>query len=306
MKDIIRVAASVAVALVLAGAAVASEGDKEPEKKQGLKAGAEGTELESITVEGEDRIRIEFERPELVVDVDPLSAPGLEWDVVWSLLQPEALDLYAPLPERSRLVRSPFRARPWADMFRRGDIARFRPQLKGVASWSLVIADARGGEVARFGDKGSPPDDIGWNGEALDGTYGLPGRSYSFVVEAADRAGNKRRFVGDGFELPAYALETDAGVALVMSQADVTSEDGSTTAAVYYAATRINQSPAGSPVKITVTAPDFRSGDEVAVRVAEQVRSLVVGDPARVSTSVDVEKGTNTPAITIEVAAKAD
>ncbi len=276
------------------------------ESERGLKAGEKGTELESITVQGEDRVQIDFARPKLVLDFDPMSAPGLEWDVIWSLLVPNTLDLYAPLPRHSRNINSPYRARFWADTFRRGDVARFRPSLEGVASWTLTIADSRGIEVSKFGAKGAPPKILGWNGKTSKGEYSLPGRRYSFVLEAADRAGNRRRFVGDGFQLPSYAVETSGGVTLLMSRSDLASGSRETPAAqILYAATRINQMPVTSPVTVTVTATEYKSGEAVAKDVARDLRSLVVGDDARITTKVAVEKGVTDPAVVIRVGSAA-
>ncbi len=287
--------------LTTAGMCLADAGTE-----RGLKAGEKGTTLESITVEGEDRVRIDFRRPELVLNVDPLSAPGLEWDMILSLLTPDVLDLYSPLPQRSRMIHSPYRARPWADTFRRGDVVRFRPSLKGVASWTLTIADSRGLEVAKFGKNGTPPDILGWNGKTAKGGYALPGRRYSFVLEAADRAGNRRSFVGDGFQLPAFAVESPGGVTLCMSRGDLAGGSRATPAApILYAATRINQMAVTSPVSVTVTASDYKSGEAVAKDVARQIRSLSMGDDARVTTRVSVEKGVEDPAVVIRVGSAA-
>jgi len=272
------------------------------DSKRTLKAGEEGTTLESVTVEGEDRVNIDFARPELVLNVDPFKAPGLEWDVVWSLLAPEALDLYAPLPPRTREIRSPYRLRTWADEFRRDDVARFRPQLEGVASWQFVIADAKGQEVAKFGGKGSPPEVLSWSGKTTAGGYALPGRRYSFAMEAADRAGNRRNFVGEGFQVPAYAVEIKGGVVLLMSRSDLQkgSKEGPA-APVLYAATRINQMPVSSPVVVTVAASNYKSGEALAKSVAGQIRDLALGADSRVSTHVKVEQGLDDPAVEIRV-----
>src|SRR5882762_8076248 len=42
-----------------------------------LRAGQSGTEFRSMTVEGEDRVHIDFGRPELNLDLDPEDVPGL-------------------------------------------------------------------------------------------------------------------------------------------------------------------------------------------------------------------------------------
>jgi hypothetical protein len=273
--------------------------------KRDLKAGDKGTTLKSITVEGEDRIRIEFDRPALNINVDPLTAPGLEWDMMWTLLTTESLDLYRPLPQSSRSIQSPYRPRPWMDVFRRGDIVRFKPALKGVDTWALIIADSRGGEVKSFKGKGSPPDQIAWDGRANDGTVSLPSHRYSYVVEAADRAGNSRRFVGKGFRLPSYALEVDGHVSLMFTESDMATPTAKTPSApVFYAATRINQLMASAPVIVEVTTGDYQRANAIANDVARQIRSLVMGDDARITTRATVAKGAEEASIVVHVGPK--
>ena len=97
-------------------------------------------------------------------DVDPASAPGLDWESVWTALGAESFDFVDPLLERPAYERSPYAPRPWLDSFRDGPVARFRPELSGVEKWTLEVADSRGQTVARFqGDK-KPPKEIAWDG----------------------------------------------------------------------------------------------------------------------------------------------
>ena len=42
-------------------------------------------------------------------------------------------------------------------------------------------------------------------------------RTYSYMVEAWDRAGNKRNFVGEGFELPPYVVQDEQRLALLFA-----------------------------------------------------------------------------------------
>src|SRR6185436_15013493 len=42
-----------------------------------IRGGESGKEFRSMTVEGEDRVHVDFGRPELVLDLDPQDVPGL-------------------------------------------------------------------------------------------------------------------------------------------------------------------------------------------------------------------------------------
>src|SRR5512139_2374278 len=68
-----------------------------PDSTMRIEAGAQGKNFNSITVEGEDRVRVQFDRPELKLDVDPASAPGLDWESVWTALGAESFDFVDPL-----------------------------------------------------------------------------------------------------------------------------------------------------------------------------------------------------------------
>jgi len=290
-----------AILLLLLGAASAQDEDRT------IKAGEEGTTLDAMTVEGEDKISIEFERPKLALDIDPLSAPGLEWDVVWSLLGAASLDLYRPLSERSEHLRANYRARPWLDEFRAGDVARFRTSIQGASGWSMTIVDSRGETVRKFSGEKNPPEEIAWDGLATSGDPALPGLRYSFVLEAADRAGNKRRFVGDGFEVPPYRLESTTGLTMCFAGASSTPVEGIPAPVLLEAASRINQYRADASVTVTVTGPDYKSANARAEAIAKDLRPMLLGDPARVRTVAEVQKGTpeaGSAAVAVSVAGK--
>jgi len=289
------------VLLLLLSTAYAEDEDRT------IKAGEEGATLESMTVEGEDKIHIEFQRPKLALDIDPLAAPGLEWDVVWSLLNPASLDLYRPLSERSEHMRADYRARPWLDEFRAGDVARFRTSIKGAEGWSMTIVNSRGETVRQFSGEKNPPDEIAWDGLAASGAPALPGLRYSFVLEAADRAGNKRKFVGDGFEVPPYRLESTTGLTMCFAGASSAPVEGIPAPVLLEAASRINQYHAAASVTVTVTGPDYKSANARAEAIAKDLRPMLLGDPARVRTVAEVQKGTpeaGSAAVAVSVAGK--
>jgi hypothetical protein len=274
------------VCAALAAPVAASEKSKAKDAPK-LKGSEEGTALESITVEGEDRVSVKFERPELRTNIDPATAPGLDWENLGAVLDAGHLGLVHPLIARSAFGRSSRMARPWLDTFREGPVAKFRPQLEGVEHWKLAVADSRGREVIAFSGKGKPPKQIEWNGLDAGGNPVAPGLVYSFSVEASDKAGNTRNFVGDGFEVPPYVVETTESAALMFS-AETLRED----ATLLEAASRINQiNDTSLPVFVEVTAPSFSAAKKLADEVAKALGPMLVGDPARLATTTHVEKG---------------
>lgn len=286
--------AALAAALVTALPQAAACG--EPDSTMVLEGGTEGTAFKKMTIEGEDRFRIDFERPDLRIALDPAAAPGLDWDNTWDVLGRGAIDLRAPLTGTSSTASSPYLPRPWLEKYRSGDIVAFRPALKQVERWRLTIADPLKGEVRAFEGKGDPPDRIGWNGLSQSGTPMQPGYTYSYVVEAWDRAGNRRNFVGKGFGLPAYRIETDEGIHFMFGgdeiRETVSSRSRDSAAApqvILEAASRINQiAPVDRRVRVVVTARTFDQASEMAGGVTGSLGSLLLGSPARIQDVVDV------------------
>jgi hypothetical protein len=283
---IMRAIAAAVVAVSVAGVPAAASIPGDSTVTRTIKGGEPGAVLESVTVEGEDRVHIEFERPSLDVHIDPETAPGLEWDSAWSALDRGHLDLVRPLIARSAFDRTTRIARPWLNAFREGPVARFHPQLEEVERWTLSIADSRGRDVIAFSGKGEPPKTIEWNGIDAGGEPVPPGLTYSYSVEASDRAGNTRNFVGDGFNVPPYMFGDGSEVALMFSVASLR-EEGT----LLEAASRINQlDDATVPVVVEVTAGSFARASAVADEVADALRPMLLGDPARLTTTTRVEQ----------------
>ena len=296
-----RIALSVMIIAVAAiaplPAAGQSDSGSEPDSSMVIKGGEEGTVLKSLTIEGEDRVRIEFERPPLVLNLDPSQAPGLDWDSTWEILGRTGIDFLEPLIAESAHVLSPYMPRPWLDRFQIGDVVRFRPALKDVDRWRLEIVNSRSEAVALFDGKGNPPDEIGWDGRSPEGKPMPPGLTYSYVLEAYDRAGNKRNFVGKGFELPPYRLETKDGLVLVCSGGDVAAPvtrrhatRPEPTVMLLEAASRINQiRKQDHIIRIEATARSYDEAANLARVVAENLAPLLVGDPGQIQQITEVE-----------------
>jgi hypothetical protein len=252
-----------------------------------LKGGDEGTVFRTLTVEGEDRIHIEVERPVLKLDADPAKAPGLERGTVGDVLDRTAPDLEAPLLAASARETVPWVAHPWLAHFPEGAVARFRPAVTHVARWRLLVVNARAESVAVFRGEGDPPREIAWDGRTRDGTPVLPGTSYSYVFEAHDKAGNKRNFVGEGFRVNTFRYDTPQGPVLVFAGAELNRAGGEasgvdpTPPLVLQLASELNQAPSDRRVRIEVTARSTDEANAVGQRLMRWLAPQLLGDPAR-------------------------
>ena len=131
----------------------------------------------------------------------------------------------------------------------------------------------------------------------MNGNPTPPGLTYSYVMEAYDKAGNKRSFVGSGFELPPYRLENKGKHVMLFSGDRVTNR-----AAVRYGtaappstmllevASLLNQETSVElPIEIEVTARSFGDADRLAQEVAQTLEPLLLGDPKRLQKRTKVE-----------------
>lgn len=257
-----------------------------------MKGGADGTVFKSLTIQGDDRIHLEVERPTMDLDLDPDQAPGLQIGDAADVLSRTAPDPLPPLTALSAHAPSPYAAQPWLDRFSTGALARFRPEVENVERWRMTIADSRGVEVAKFEGKGRPPKEIAWDGAGKDGAAATPGRTYSHVFEAWDRAGNRRHFVGRGFSVNAYRLDTPSGPVLQFTGGEL-DKGGATPATgplLAEAASWLQQAPEPTkPIRVTATARSADRASALADRVVRGLAPLMTGDPTRVRPATQVQ-----------------
>ena len=102
-----------------------------------LQGGQEGTVFRTLTVEGEDRVHVDFERPTLDLDLDPTQVPGLDLGTARDVLDRTLPDLVTPMLSASSADESPYLARPWLRQFGTGALVRFRPETRNVERWKL-------------------------------------------------------------------------------------------------------------------------------------------------------------------------
>ena len=255
-----------------------------------LRGGEQGTTFGSLRIQGEDRVRVAFERPTLDLRLDPRTAPGLEWEGIHSALARGGVDRVDPLWVHTSTERPPLYVRPWLDQFQDGGVARFRPAIDKVARWEMVVGDSKGSTVARFGGKGKPPKEIVWDGGTIDGDFAPPGYTYSYVLEAFDKAGNKRNFVGESFELNAYRITGNGTVVMLFAGEALSTSGDATPPILLEAASWINRSDIGdTPIRVEVTARSYEDAKLAADRISTHLKPLILGNPLRLQTVSTVE-----------------
>ena len=306
---VVTVAAGLAAAAVFAAGARAAEpaantpaAPASSDSSYTIKGGQERTDLKSLTVEGEDRVHVDIERPPLTLALDASKVQGLVQGDAKDILDRVAPDLTTGYYAATAQDRSPYTARPWLRQFASGAVARFQPAVKGVERWKLTVADSRGQAVRVYQGEGDPPKEIVWDGRGTNGAGVSPGVTYSYVFEAKDKAGNKRNFVGDGFRVSAYRLDGPEGPTLVFSGRElvmpVTGAAGlyggagasrPTAAILLEAASWLNQSAGVTRgVRVTATGRTMEQANSLAKQVATALAANTIGDPARIQTIPEV------------------
>jgi len=277
--------AGLLAAFFLAPPAAASSA---PDSSYVLKGGESGRVFDSLTIEGEDKVEIRFERPELDVQVDARAVPGLERDDSRAILARGGLDLQAPLLAASARGVTPRRGQPWWSTLREGTVARFQPGVKGVERWDLTVADASGDTVRTFSGKGRPPEEIAWNGLTRSGGPALPGRTYSYVFTAWDEAGNRRNFVGKGFDVPDYHYRDGHRHRMVFSGASARAAAPGVPAPVLLeVASWLNQEEdLEEVVTVKVMARSASEAEALASTVEQTLRERLCGEPLRLKMEV--------------------
>lgn len=247
-------------------------------REMAFEPGAEGGVLPSMTIEAEDRIEVEFERPGIALDLRPRTAPGLDWQDSW-----QRIDLFPAALAHSSLRRPDTLGRPWLGAFITGEVVVFRPVAEEADRWSLSVVDSRGRTVRVFRGEGQPPERIVWDGRCTDGRPAWPGLVYTHVMETTDRAGNVRTYNGEGFELPPYRLMGQDELQLVMDGAVTPNAAG----LMSEAASWLNQIPDPERgIEIRATARTARQARRLAEQVAAQLAGRVLGPKARITTRI--------------------
>jgi hypothetical protein len=102
----------------------------------------------------------------------------------------------------------------------------FYLQFKGLSSWELEIYSSDGSLFKSILGKNNPPESIAWNGIGDNEEALIPGHNYSYAFQAVDKAGNKRTFPGQTFNIPALCIKYDNKVLVGIDFSEVYSSEG--------------------------------------------------------------------------------
>jgi hypothetical protein len=121
----------------------------------------------------------------------------------------------------------------------------------------------------------------------------LPGLTYSYSLEAFDRAGNKRTFVGDGFQVASYRTGEPGMTSMVIGGADFGKDSsaalGSTPPVLLEAASWINQAELQQVVQVVATARTFAQADALGNFVTRHLQPHMIGPASRLIVQADVQ-----------------
>ncbi len=259
--------------------------------RMALDRNSDGGVLRSMTIEGDDQVSVRFERPGILLDLQPRTAPGLGWRNTW-----EKVELFPVVTSFSALEPSPYLGSPWLDSFSAEEVVVFRPMAEQSHRWMLTVVDSRGRPAVSFEGKGQPPESIAWDGRRTDGSPAWPGLIYTHVLETRDKAGNLRTYTGEGFELPPYRLTRKDGIQLVMAGELFNgatgvrrAETGPAPDLIREAASWLNQVEGiEREIEIMVTARSKGQARRLAEAVARSLNQKIIGNPSRLGTSVQV------------------
>ncbi len=130
------------------------------------------------------------------------------------------------------------------------------------------------------------------------------------MLEAFDRAGNKRNFVGDGFDIPPYIVQAPGGIELLFAGSELRARGsvGGRCCRRFFSKRRagsIRRRQTDQPVRVEVTARRFEDAKGTADEIVRHLQRVVLGDPVRIQPVTLVEPDApDAGTVAIVVAAK--
>ncbi|KAA3613874.1 MAG: hypothetical protein DWQ05_16495 [Calditrichaeota bacterium] len=105
-------------------------------------------------------------------------------------------------------------------------VKAFRLKFENLQRWQLNITSGDGSQFRQIAGEGNPPESISWDGLSTNKDPLLAGRNYAYSFTAVDKAGNKRTFPGNSFQVPAFFLELGDSLLIGLGQKTLFSDDG--------------------------------------------------------------------------------
>jgi hypothetical protein len=171
--------------------------------------------LEDVTITGEDKLKVKSEKPylELKMDINEVVLPTIETERKFLEKSPNLVNPEEDIPN---MLMTNLTANPYLIAIIREPIANFSLRIVGtkVATWELVVTDAKGKVFKKFEGKGTPPPSIEWSGRNNENKIIKVGNPYSYLVNFTDEAGNPRTLVGAPFVIHALLHQEKDGLYL--------------------------------------------------------------------------------------------
>lgn len=272
MKSQIRLL-TLSIILLLMGVLPAAAQDG-GEGKEWTQDGQSGAALPEMVVEAENEVRQEIEKGTFSFELDTAAV-----DSFYTLMDTEALGV-SPVsglqPHLNNLEKLASDQPPhlWlADMA--GDpVASFYtadPEGHKVKDWSLAVTDFRGSPFRSFAGKGSPPDQLDWDGQGDNGEMLKVGYPYSYVFTLTDKGTNTYNHAGVSFRVPALDYRRAGDRVLEIAGGELFKRDESALTDggedwLTRATDEIRRHP-WSPVRVVVTAEDLALAEKRADKV---------------------------------------
>jgi hypothetical protein len=165
---------------------------------------APGEDISNMIIEGENRLQVHGNIPELAWNVDAYKdVPETlrDYAILGELKSPSISQPPLTLPAKSTSQKA---ASPWLhDIYEPPVLTLNFKGEKDVLKpkWIFVVRDSQGKPFYELNKTGAIPETLTWNGIGNNGKTLRVGFDYTYLMTIIDQAGNPKRFAGKAFRL---------------------------------------------------------------------------------------------------------
>lgn len=188
-------------------------------------------DLSNMIIEGESRLKVKPQIPELAWNVNPYENVGdlmKENNVITEFKAPAVNHPPLSLPEKSLSDKT---ASPWLSRFYEPPLitlkTRATAQQTAKQEWAFLIKDSKGKIFYEQKGRGLLPEELEWAGFGDNREPIHVGYDYTYTLSLQDEGGNPQRFSGKPFRVPAFRYES--GKLVMMLDPNALFEDAAST-----------------------------------------------------------------------------
>ena len=189
-----------------------------------------GEDISNMIIEGENRLQVHGQIPELSWNVDAYrDVPEALRDYVLlgELKSPSINQPPLTLPSKSTLQKT---ATPWLHDIYEAPILtlNFKSETQVLKpKWVFVVKDSHGKPFYEINKASKLPEQIVWDGVGSNGKPLHVGFDYSYLMTIIDEAGNPKRFAGKPFRLNSFRFEKGGKVVTMLNPNSIFTERSS-------------------------------------------------------------------------------